>query len=87
MWFVYILRCSNGSLYVGETRDVVHRVLDHNRGRGGAHTSKHRPVEMVYVEQYSNRDDAYKREQQLKSWTRAKKEALIAGNTAELKKL
>jgi putative endonuclease len=41
---------------------------------------------LVYVEQYSNRDDAYKREQQLKGWTRAKKEALIVGNTTELKK-
>ncbi len=49
MWFVYMLRCSNGSLYVGETTDVAQRVADHRRGRGSAHTAKHRPVQLAYA--------------------------------------
>ena len=87
MWFVYILRCSNGSLYVGETDDVAQRVADHSRGRGGAYTAKHRPVQLVYVEQLANRAACLKRERQIKGWTRAKKEALIAQDLGALKKL
>ena len=41
MWFLYMLRCSNGSPYAGETNDVAQRVADHNRGRGSAHTARH----------------------------------------------
>ena len=85
MWFVYILRCAYGSLYVGETHDLASRVADHNRGRGSAYTAKHRPVELVYAEQYSRRELCLKREQQLKGWTRAKKEALIARDLIVLK--
>jgi putative endonuclease len=86
VWFVYILRCSNGSLYVGETNNVEQRVADHNRGRGSAHTAKHRPVEAVYVEQHSDRPASLKREQQLKRWTRVKKQALIDGDKVALKR-
>lgn len=84
MWFVYMLRCSNGSLYVGETSDVVQRVADHNRGRGSAHTSKHRPLQLGWVETNGTRELCLEREQQLKRWTRAKKQALIAGDLAAL---
>jgi putative endonuclease len=87
MWFVYMLRCSNGSLYVGETNDVAQRVADHGRGRGAAHTAKHRPVQLAYFEKHQNRADCLRRERQLKRWSRAKKEALIAGDSAALKKL
>jgi putative endonuclease len=75
VWFVYIVRCSNGSLYVGETNDVGHRVADHNRGRGSAHTAKYRPVQLAYVEEHPDREASLRREQQLKGWTRAKKAA------------
>ena len=87
VWFLYIVRCSNGSLYVGETNDVVQRIADHNRGRGSAFTAKYRPVELAYLEQHPNRADCLQRERQIKGWTRVKKEALIAGDALALKKL
>ena len=86
MWFIYILRCSNGSLYVGETNDVAPRVADHNRGRGSAHTSKYRPVQLVYVEEYADRAACLKREHQIKGWSRAKKTALIECDLIALRK-
>ena len=87
MWFVYILRCSDGSLYIGETDDIAQRVADHNRGRGSSHTAKYRPVQLAYAEQHANRVQCLEREQQLKGWTRAKKEALIVGDLKALKRL
>ena len=47
VWFVYILRCSNGSLYVGETDDIGQRLADHNRGRGSSHTKRYRPWNFI----------------------------------------
>lgn len=82
-----MLRCSNGSLYVGETSDVAQRVADHNRGRGSAHTAKHRPVQLAYLEQHPSRADCLQRERQIKGWSHAKQEALIAGDLAALKTL
>jgi predicted GIY-YIG superfamily endonuclease len=87
VWFVYILRCSNGSLYVGETNDIRQRVTDHNGGRGSAHTKRYRPVELVYAEEHPDRNNCLKRERQLKGWTKAKKEALIARDLTVLRKL
>jgi len=87
MWFVYILRCADGSFYVGETNDVASRLARHNNGTAAAHTARRRPVQLVYSERYPNRDDCLKRERQLKRWTRAKKEALIAGDITALKTL
>ncbi len=87
MWFVYVLRCTDGSFYVGETNDVLSRLARHNNGTGATHTAMRRPVQLVYVEEYSNRDDCLKRERQLKRWTRAKKEALVAGDATTLKTL
>ena len=87
MWFVYILRCADDSLYVGETSDIARRVARHNEGLAAAHTASRRPVQLVYMEQYSTRGECLKRERQLKGWRRAKKEALVAGNKALLKNL
>ena len=79
-YFVYILRCSDGSLYIGKTNDVDARVSRHNDGRGSSFTASRRPVHVVFTETYDSRDEALARERQLKRWTRAKKEALIAGD-------
>ena len=87
MWFVYILRCADGSFYIGETNDVLSRLGRHNNGTAATHTAVRRPVQLVYIEEYSSRDDCLKRERQLKRWTRAKKEALIAGDATRLKTL
>jgi putative endonuclease len=77
VWFVYIVRCSDDSLYIGETNDVPSRVSRHNDGGGSTFTGGRRPVRLVYTETVNSRDEALVREQQLKRWTRAKKEALI----------
>jgi len=86
MWFVYILACADGSLYIGETHDVRKRLARHNDGIAAAHTAKHRPVRLVYTERYDTRAECIARERQLKRWTRAKKEVLIAGDATALKK-
>ena len=87
MWFVYILRCADDALYIGETNDVETRFLKHQEGRASVFTSQRRPLVLAYFEQHPDRGAALKRERQLKRWTRAKKEALIAGDLLLLKRL
>jgi putative endonuclease len=87
MEWVYILRCSDGSLYIGHTADPVGREKIHNEGRGGLYTARRRPVRLVYSEPHDLLSAAIARERQLKGWTRAKKEALIAGDLRALKHL
>ena len=86
MHWVYILRCADGSLYIGETNNVDARVVAHNEGRS-AHTATRRPVVLVYSEVFENRLLALERERQLKRWTRAKKEALIRAHATALNRL
>jgi predicted GIY-YIG superfamily endonuclease len=85
--YVYVLRCADHSLYVGETSDVVARVLTHQAGEASGFTRQRLPVTLVYAEQHPERLRARARERQLKRWTRAKKEALVAGDLALLKRL
>ena len=87
MWYVYILRCADGHFYVGETGNLASRLTLHNEGTASAFTASRRPVAMVYAESYATRDAARKRERQIKGWTRRKKEALLAGDAATLKRL
>lgn len=87
MHHVYILRCADGALYVGETTDVPARVRRHLEGNGSRFTARRRPVALVLVETYDSRAGALDRERQLKRWTRAKKEALIVGDMALLKRI
>lgn len=87
MHFVYILRCADASLYIGETDDIEHRIARHQEGRACAYTAARRPVELVYLEQLATHLEARRREHQLKGWTRRKKEALVAGDLALLKRL
>ena len=79
---VYILECADGSYYVGLAQyDLEARVSEHNLGTyPDAWTYKRRPVLLVFNENYDRFDDAVAREQQIKGWSRAKKEALIAYN-------
>jgi putative endonuclease len=84
--FVYILRCADGTLYTGCARDPRTRAKAHNDGRGARYTSGRRPVSLVYTEECRSLADALRREHQLKRWTRAKKEALIAANLKLLKR-
>ena len=84
--YVYILRCSDGSYYVGSTRDVELRVIAHNNGRAAKYTAIRRPVELVYYEKHKSIASACARERQIKGWTRSKKEALICDRTQDLKR-
>ena len=79
-YFVYILRCSDGSLYTGIAADVQHRLAVHNSGRGAKYTRSRLPVEVVYTECRLDRSDALKRELQIKRLCRKQKEDLISGS-------
>lgn len=77
---MYIVRCNDGSYYTGSTViDVEARVWEHNHDdeKGANYTRKHRPVRLVYAEEFSRVEDAFMREKQVQGWSRAKKEALI----------
>jgi putative endonuclease len=73
MYFVYILLCSDGSLYTGISIDPQKRFLDHQKGRGGAYTRSHKPIKIIYTEKQPNKSSALKREAQIKRWPRQKK--------------
>jgi putative endonuclease len=83
---VYILKCADGSFYVGKTALLRTRLDEHESGVGADYTKVRRPVEMVYAEEHSTIRGAKNRELQLKRWSRAKKEALIAQDLARLKR-
>ena len=78
--WLYILRCADGSYYTGTTRtDLEIRVAQHQTGHFGGYTATRRPVVLVYSEYFDRIVDAIAAERQIKGWSRAKKEALIAG--------
>ena len=87
MTHVYILTCADGSLYVGQTRNLQARIASHNAGTGAQHTRERRPVRLAYAESCETTQQAIRRERQIKGWSRAKKQALIDRNRAELKRL
>ncbi|MCH8989057.1 MAG: GIY-YIG nuclease family protein [Chloroflexi bacterium] len=75
---VYILRCSDASYYTGHTDKLEARLSAHEQGTIHGYTQKRRPVRLVFTEELPTRQDAIARERQIKGWSRAKKEALIA---------
>ena len=77
MWYVYILLCKNGSLYTGASNNVNQRFSDHKNGKGGHYTRSHKPVKIVYQEQFDTQSKALKRESQIKSWRREKKISIL----------
>ena len=83
MAWMYILQCSDESYYVGSTKDLNRRFLQHQDGTGSKYTSGRLPVKLVYCEEYDRVSDAFYREKQVQGWTRRKREALING-TPEL---
>jgi len=86
-YHVYIVRCADRSLYVGSTEDLAGRVRTHNTGHGPIFTRIRLPVELVYSEPFPTRSEARVREIQVKKWSHAKKQALIAGDKAVLTRL
>jgi putative endonuclease len=86
--YVYILKCCDGRYYVGTTRgSLERRVAEHNDGTFGGFTKSRRPVQLVYSESFERITDAIASERKLKGWSRAKKEALIAGDFEGLRQL
>ncbi len=83
-WYVYIVRCSDESLYTGITTDPERRVLEHNTGgrKGAGCTRARRPVSLVYTENAASRSSAAKREYQIKQLSRKEKLALVSEATA-----
>lgn len=76
-YYVYLLKCADGTLYCGYTNDLNARVKVHNSGAGAKYTRSRRPVQLVYYEQFETRPEALRRECAIKRMTRAQKLALI----------
>jgi putative endonuclease len=86
--WLYILRCADGSYYIGTTRTTLElRLAEHNSGHYGGYTAKRLPVALVYSQWFERITDAIAAERQVKGWSRAKKEALIRGDFEALKVL
>ena len=80
MPWMYILQCADGSYYVGSTQNLEKRLWEHNQGIGSKYTARRRPVKLVFSQEFASIADAYEREKQVQSWSRAKREALIRGD-------
>ena len=78
-YYVYILTNRSQGLYVGVTNNVYRRLEEHRAARPGSFTARYNFDRLIYVEETNNVHDALNREKQIKGWSRAKKEALIAG--------
>ena len=78
--YVYILKCSDDTLYTGWTTDLQARVNTHNSGNGAKYTRGRRPVSLVYYEKFSDKSSALKREAAIKKLPKSKKLELIKGN-------
>lgn len=76
-WWVYMLRCGDGTLYTGMAADVERRAAVHNAGKGAKYTRSRLPVEVVYREEMEDRSSALRREAAIKALSRREKLALI----------
>jgi putative endonuclease len=86
--FLYILRCADGSYYIGTTRTNLElRIAQHNTGAFGGYTSTRCPVTLVFSQWFDRVTDAIENERKLKKWSRAKKEAFIRGDFTALRQL
>jgi putative endonuclease len=84
MAHVYMLRCADGSYYVGSTRNLEHRLWQHQEGIGCDYTRGRRPVTLVFAQEYATVREAWQAERKLHGWSRAKREALIRGDYGAL---
>jgi predicted GIY-YIG superfamily endonuclease len=86
-FWMYMLTCADGSYYVGHTDDLEKRLFAHNDGTLGGYTVGRRPVTLTYAEVFDTRDEAFRRERQVKGWSRAKKHALAREDWLALQRL
>ncbi len=86
-FWTYLLRCSDGSYYAGHTDQIDARLAQHNAGLVPGYTAKRRPVTLVWCDVFPTSDDAFVFERRIRGWTRAKKQALIAGDWERISNL
>jgi predicted GIY-YIG superfamily endonuclease len=87
-FWVYMLRCADGSYYTGHTDNLDLRVAQHVTGAiASCYTYTRRPVTLVFSQSFPTREEALASEQQIKGWSRKKKEAMICGDWAEVARL
>lgn len=84
---MYILECDNGKYYTGSTKNLILRMIQHWTGEGANYTRKHRPIRLVYAEEFLRVDKAFYREKQVQNWSHEKKKALVESNYEALHNL
>lgn len=77
MYYLYLILYEDGSIYTGVTNDVNRRFQEHREGKGGQYTKKHKPLRLLGCERFYTKQDALKRERQIKGWRKDKKMAII----------
>jgi putative endonuclease len=87
-FWVYVLRCADNSYYTGHTDNLDKRVAEHASGAiATCYTFKRRPLELLFSQEFATREEALASEQQIKGWSRRKKEAMMRGDWAEVSRL
>ena len=86
-FWVYILRCADGSYYTGHTDNLEKRIAEHQAGECPGYTLSRRPVTVVYTESFATREEALACERRIKGWSRKKKEAMMRGDWTEVVRL
>ena len=84
MNYTYIVKCSDGSLYTGWTNNLEKRIKDHNAGRGAKYTKERRPVVLVYKEEFPTKQEAMKREWEIKRLSRKEKLSMIENSKSQV---
>jgi predicted GIY-YIG superfamily endonuclease len=84
-FWVYILRCADGAYYTGHTENLDQRIGQHQMGEISGFTSKRRPVQLAFSQEFGTREEALGAELQVKSWSRKKKQALMRGDWEALR--
>ncbi|MCP6719817.1 MAG: GIY-YIG nuclease family protein [Patescibacteria group bacterium] len=77
MYYVYIVQCEDASLYTGITNDIERRLKEHKDKIGGHYTASHKVEKIIYTETFKTKNEALKREAQIKGWRREKKLDLV----------
>lgn len=85
-FYAYLLRCADGSYYVGHTDDLARRFAEHQSGAVRGYAASRLPVELAWWQEFQTREDAKAAEMQVKAWSRAKKEALQRGEWDRLRR-
>jgi tRNA/rRNA methyltransferase len=86
-FWIYIVKCSDGSYYTGHTDDLERRLAAHQSGGFKGYTSSKRPVQLMYTQEFPTRLEALEHERQVKRWSRVKKRALTRRDWEEISRL